>query len=217
MSSKALESVRTRLEQRFGDIQGVRVEPCTVTNTDPLTVSMGPATGILGVSMGLVYEVGTANNAIAVSTGKSKPLIFPIGIGSGGGGGSFARATATFTTIPLMDEGRAQGLVPLGRAYQLLKIETSAPARVRLYATTGQRATDGTRPDTDRPLQGFNHGVMLDFNTSLAMLSSLLAPPVHGFTDGSPLSSLVPFDVTNISGAIAPITVTLTYLKLEGS
>ena len=138
--SKAMDQFVARLEERFAGVQGLRIEPCKVTSISPLTVTIGGATGVLGVPVGVVYTVGTVNNALALSTGKSKPLIFPIGFGSSGGGGtSYTRATATIAS-------GGTGTLTLHQSFRVLWAQSSGAGRLRLYRSSADRTADASRP-----------------------------------------------------------------------
>ena len=98
-----------------------------------------------------------------------------------------------------------------GRAYILYKIQTSHAAWVRVYINNESRTTDAGR------LQGVDpdpkSGVIAEVITS-GSETIVFSPAVQGFNDEFPSTSVTPIAVTNLSGANAAITVTMTKLTL---
>ena len=98
------------------------------------------------------------------------------------------------------------------KAYALLKVEVSHASWVRLYINSSSRTSDSARLQGQDPLSG--SGVLAEVITVGADVI-LIAPGVIGFNDESPVTNVIPLAVTNLSGGVADITVTLTLLKLE--
>lgn len=151
----------------------------------------------------------------------------------GGGGGPFGGVTgdpitttstgavlfrqiATYATTTTTSAGyQEQGTISMAADYRVLYIQTSAPARVRLYASISDRERDIGRPLTYDPFPGL--GIVMDWLTSSALLAAPLSPVAEGalFTTDSEghIISDVPITVTSIDGG--NITVSLTYTALE--
>lgn len=117
------------------------------------------------------------------------------------------------------------------RGYVLYKIQTSAPAWIRLYASTAARTADVNRSQDQDPLPGsgviaeaiitgndlINNGSYVASNYVADgytdELSVLIAPGVFGFNSESPITNNIPIAVTNLSGESQDITVTLTVIN----
>lgn len=153
-----------------------------------------------------------SSGGTALPSGQRVLLLITSRASSGGGAGG-TRTTATFTTASVANEANATGTIDLGKAYRLYTITTSASARVRLYTTIAKRDADLTRPMGSVPLG--DHGLILEFITdsSSGFLGADLSPLVDGF-DGD-ADGLVPYSVTNKTGATGTITVTFSYIKTE--
>jgi len=121
------------------------------------------------------------------------------------------RFTATYTTAALGAGDTEVGMVPLATSYRVLRVETSAPALVRLYASDADRVADAGRlPSTD-PSPGV--GIVLEVLTVPELLAFNTSPLIDGASmEGTP-SALIPITVTP-TGA-GSITVTLTCLRTE--
>lgn len=121
------------------------------------------------------------------------------------------RTTAAVTTSSLAANAVWQGSITLAQGYRLLKIQTSAAARVRLYIGSTYQAADLSRGTNKAPTG--DHGVVLDYVTTASLLSSMVLPVAEGDTING--GSSVPITVTNNSGGTTTITVTLTWIKTE--
>lgn len=127
------------------------------------------------------------------------------------GGVTAARPTSTFTTATLASAASEQGLITLAASYRLLRITTSGPARVRLYASSAYQAADaarllGTDPTGD-------HGLIFEFVTTSGELTSFITPLVDGASESG--SASIPITVTNQDASPAAIDVTFEYLRTE--
>jgi hypothetical protein len=113
------------------------------------------------------------------------------------------------TAVPAGAAKRAT--ITLAPAYLLVGIQTSTPARVRLYSTDAGAAADLTRPITQDPAA--DNRLVLEYATVAGALTAPITPGVSGAQ--TPPSTSVPLTVDNPSGAPTDVTVTLTYLPLE--
>lgn len=115
------------------------------------------------------------------------------------------------TTVVDIDSGEgAFGSLMLGKAYRLMKLEVTKPCRFRLYATPEQRASDGERNRDEDP-QG-DHGVIAEMIMTDDILSLILLPAPHGYTEAESGASY--FSIVN-DGTPGDITITLTEQVLE--
>lgn len=121
-----------------------------------------------------------------------------------------SRTTVGYTTASLSAGASEDGTVTIAKGYRLLKIQTSAAARVRVYTTTANRTADAARAVGTDPSAGA--GVILDYVTSGAVTHDL-SPVVDGFSGESTPSSSIPITVT-ATGAGA-VTATFTYVQTE--
>lgn len=115
------------------------------------------------------------------------------------------------TIVSDLDAGDgAFGSLMLGKAYRLMKVETTKPCRLRLYASAEQRSADGDRNRDEDP-QG-DHGVILEVIMTNELLSLLLLPAPHGYTEA--VSGATYFSIVN-DGTSGDITVTFLEQVLE--
>lgn len=115
------------------------------------------------------------------------------------------------TTLTIVDgETDVAEEILVGKTYILYKIETSAAAWVRLYVDTASRTSDSTRDENTDPQPG--SGVIAEVITTGAQ-EQKMTPGVFGWCESG---SNIPLSITNKSGSDQQITVTLTYLVLEG-
>jgi hypothetical protein len=131
-----------------------------------------------------------------------------------GNASALVRATTAYTTAVLADGASETGFVSIAPSYELLRIQTNVPARIRLYASTAQRDADVARLVTVDPTG--DHGVIFEFVTLASDLDWAITPMADGYRLDS-ISSSIPISVTNLSGSSGAVTVTLTYIPLEGT
>lgn len=123
------------------------------------------------------------------------------------------RATATATTPSLVvNANHTATSMPLAIGYRLYSIQTSRPARIRLYETAAQQAADinrtlGIDPDADA-------GVVLEFVTSNNVTRSL-SPLVDGASLEAVPSSNIPMTVTNRDTVPGTVVVNLVWIRTE--
>lgn len=115
--------------------------------------------------------------------------------------------TASFTTPSLADGATWQGTVTLARGYQLLHIETSHAARVRLYLSAAYQSGDASRVVGVPP--GPDAGLTFEEDGSDGAQDYALAWPALGASLED--STAIPVSVTNRSGATRSIDVELTW------
>ena len=127
-------------------------------------------------------------------------------------GTNYARLTSTVITESIPTNGRVEIFIPLAVSYEVYKIQTDKPARVRLYDTIPHRVADLLRPRGTDPVVGTDHGVMLDFALPTANTFTLSPVTVATCFTGD---INVPMTVDNIGVTAAVITVIITYLRKE--
>ena len=148
-----------------------------------------------------------AGTGITVTTNS---VTDEITIAASGGGGLQSRATPSVTTGSLSNDASSNQTATVGPSYALLKIQTSHAAWVRVYTDTTSRTNDAARLITDDPSP--DAGVIAEVITTGAETIKI-SPATIGWTDDA--SNNVPIRVTNKSGGVADITVTLTTVNLE--
>ena len=129
------------------------------------------------------------------------PVVFPNGISGAGPQGARRSLTATEGT----------GTLDVGRAALLLRVATTAPARMRLYTTAAARDADASRPAGTLPPQGA--GLVLEFITTAALLMADLAPSVAACNADSPVLPRIYHNIEPIGGPAA--SATITFITLE--
>lgn len=129
-----------------------------------------------------------------------------------GGGALPSRANLSGTT-GLLTNGASGPINLTGYStYSLMKIQTSHAAWVRIYVDEASRLADNLRLQGEDPLPG--SGVIAEIVTAGAE-TVLISPGTIGFNNESPVTTIVPMRITNLSGGDAAITVTLTAIQLE--
>jgi len=122
-----------------------------------------------------------------------------------------SRTTAQTTTVPVVSNGSVDISITTPATYALLKIQTSHAAWVTLYTDTTSRSNDSSRTETTDPIPG--SGVIAEVITS-GNTTQLISPGTIAFNSAGTGTTYA--KVVNKTGATASITVTLTYVKLEG-
>lgn len=123
-----------------------------------------------------------------------------------------SRRQARIDLTTLATSAEVRTTAPLAIGYRLMRIETSRPARVRLYGTAAQQVADASRVAGRDP--SGNHGVVLDVVTTDDMLRLDLAPQVYGASLEDAPSPSVPMTVMN-NGTAAGLSVIFTYVRTE--
>lgn len=123
------------------------------------------------------------------------------------------RETVAVTTASLAAGAEATGTIALASGYRLLRVQTSAPARVRLYGSAAKGVADAAREIGTDPTG--DHGLMLEYITTSTTLAATLSPTVDGYSMEATPSKNIPFAIENMSGAAAAITLTLTWQRTE--
>jgi hypothetical protein len=131
-----------------------------------------------------------------------------------GGGSLDPRAEIDATTGSLAANSSDEDVeFAVGKASNIFRIETSHPARVRLYTSEAKRTADAARPVSTDPVAGT--GVILEVVTDLSNLTIDLTPAVFAANlEGTPVN-VIPAIVQNLSGSTNAITVTLTRIEIE--
>lgn len=131
-----------------------------------------------------------------------------------GGGSGLQSRTLTSATANILTNGSTQNLNIAGsRGYVLYKISSSVPAWIRVYVNTAARSGDAARLITqDPPVDG---GVIAEVVTSALNQTVYLTPGIIGFNDEGSQDTDIYVAVTNLSGADADVTVSLTHVAIE--
>ena len=98
------------------------------------------------------------------------------------------------------------------KTYVLFKVTTSAAAWVRIYTDDASRTADATRLQGADPVPG--NGVIAEVITTGAVTQAI-TPGTIGYNADATLSNNIYLSVTNLSGTVSNITVTLSILQLE--
>ena len=122
-----------------------------------------------------------------------------------------SRTTAQVTATSLADGASISLSITTPKAYALMKIQTTHAAWVTLYSSTSARTADANRAETTDPTPG--SGVLAEVITSSAA-TQVITPGTFCFNEAATNTTYA--KVVNKSGSTASITVTLTYVQLEG-
>lgn len=98
------------------------------------------------------------------------------------------------------------------KSYLLLSLQTSVPARVRIYTSIAARSADSSRTEaTPIPI---NSGIIADIVT-LTSATVIIAPGLVGFSSETVPATDIILAITNKSGTTQVVTTTLSILQLE--
>jgi len=122
-----------------------------------------------------------------------------------------SRETAQATAASVIAGDAADISITTPKTYALLKIETSVAAWVTLYSSSSARTSDASRLETTDPTPG--SGVLAEVITAGAVTQAI-TPGSICFNESAGTTTYV--KVVNKTAGTTNITVTLTYVKLEG-
>jgi hypothetical protein len=127
------------------------------------------------------------------------------------------RTTAYIITGALASNATENDSITVSKTFQLLMVQVSSYARVRLYSTAAARGADANRNVGAVVPAGTMNGVIADIamTPSLGVTTWMMSPAALGFNDDSPVAPTVYAAITNLLSTSSTITVTLTYLPLE--
>ena len=136
--------------------------------------------------------------------------------GSGGGSGTLnnSRASVSTTTQSLANNANANATITAAIGYVIYSIQVSAGAWVTVYNSASAQSADSERTISTDPLPG--SGVIAELITTTPDTTHF-SPAVFGYNIDNPISSNMYLRITNNSGSSNAITVTITYLSLEGN
>jgi len=123
------------------------------------------------------------------------------------------RQLLTTATLALAEGSTATTFIDGFKSYMLSKIQTSQESWVRVYSDAASQTADLTRSVTDDP--AFNINLITEVVTTAGGLTQVIAPGVFGFNNELPVNNRMYISITNNTSTVAPITATLTCLKLE--
>lgn len=121
-----------------------------------------------------------------------------------------ARTTAQ-VTVNIANEAVSNTSFTTPKGYALIKVSTSHAAWVTLYSDTGSRTADASRQINVDPLPG--SGVLSEVITTGNQVQ-LITPGTICFNSAG--TGITYAKIVNKSGSTANVTVTLTYIVLEG-
>jgi hypothetical protein len=184
--------------------------PMTVTNNDSVT---GAVTVTVVAQLAGSGSGGGATGP-AGPTGATGPAGPTGATGATGPAGPLQdRGTTTVTTSSLAAGATDSTITcPLATTYRLLSIQTSRPARVRLYNTAAKRTADLSRPVGTDPVS--DTGVMLEFITVDTAVHAL-SPLTDGASMETVPGSSIPMSVTNNDTVTGTVAVTFTWQRIE--
>ena len=228
-------SVADDVVANFGASSDGRISYTSSTNRFYVRVPGGSGDLILGAgpAVRITNENGLTDRAVFTSSGATITgaltaggLTYPTTNGSSGdvltsdGAGNVSwatpsglqtRTTAQITTSAIVNGGIANLTITTPATYALLKITTSQAAWVTLYTSTVARSNDASRLETTDPVPG--SGVLAEVITTTAT-DQLITPGTVCFNASG--SNATYAKIVNKSGITQAITVTLTYVQLEG-
>lgn len=175
-------------------------------NTHGITLKGPPHSAAATYTLTLPNAVATASGQ-ALTSDTSGNLSFT-------NVGAATRATGSATTGSIADGASADITISsAAKTYMLMSIQTSAAAWVTVYTSTAARTADASRTVNTDPLPG--SGVIAEVVTGAATTQKI-TPGLLGFNDELTPTSDIYLKVENQSGSSAAITVTLSFVTLEG-
>ncbi len=119
-------------------------------------------------------------------------------------------------TTPVLNQNQSfTGAVILARVYCLLRLTTSGPARIRVYATTTAQTTDFSRLSSQAPAFGTTQGLIADVTLNTPPFNWLLSPMVMGQNGDEPSSPAGYTTITQLAATSGAITVGFLYVPIE--
>jgi Collagen triple helix repeat (20 copies) len=131
---------------------------------------------------------------------------------TGSGAGLTSRSAVSGQTGSINNNASANFTITGFKTYVLFKVTTSAAAWVRIYTDDTSRTADASRLQGADPVPG--NGVIAEVITTGAVTQAI-TPGTIGYNADLTLSNNIYLSVTNLSGSVANITVTLSVLQLE--
>ena len=132
--------------------------------------------------------------------------------GNTGAGMLSSRTTVAGTATNLANAATANVDITGYKGYVLYKIQTTHAAWIRIYTDAASRTADASRLETVDPSP--SAGILTEIITTGAD-TVLISPAVFGFNNESPVTTTIPISITNKSGSLNSITVTLTLNQAE--
>lgn len=124
---------------------------------------------------------------------------------SGGGGGSQTRQTVTYTSPVLAPQAKLDFSVTLGKRFDVLAINTSVAAWVRIYPNAAYRTSDTNRSINEQPSN--DYVALVDIVSSSIALETFIIPNASCSNMESTPSPSIPCTVVNQHSAGATITI----------
>jgi len=123
------------------------------------------------------------------------------------------RKTAVIQTTALEASSIWSNKVELGVGYRLLSVQTTHPARIRIYATEAHRDADVSRLIGVDPVG--MHGLIFEYVST----SEVLGGPLSPFVDGANLEevpdSFIAISIQNLATTTQTLEVTFIYIETE--
>jgi hypothetical protein len=170
------------------------------------------ANALTAATSGTDYAPGTSALATGIVKSTTTTGVLSIAVAGTDYQAPITRTTANATTASLANAATGNLTITGFKGYVLYKIQTSAAAWVRIYTDVASRTADAGRSELTDPLPGA--GVIAEVITTGAE-TILISPGSMGFSNESTPSTNIQLAVTNKSGGVAAITVTLTVLQIE--
>ena len=171
-------------------------------NTRLSTLSTGVTINGALTAGGLTYPT---------TNGTSGQVLTSDGTGTVAWGTPAGSRTTVPVTVNIANEAVSNTSFTTPKTYVLLKVSTSHAAWVTLYSDTGSRTADASRGINVDPLPG--SGVLSEVITTGNQVQ-LITPGTICFNSAGTGTTYA--KIVNKSGSTANITVTLTYVVLEG-
>lgn len=129
----------------------------------------------------------------------------------GPAGPLIARAQAVVSTSAIAANATENVTLSVHPGWRAFRLQSSRPARVRIYRTSTQRTADSARAIGTLP--SGDHGLLLEYVTTAADLDRSLSPAVDMHSDDAGSDFAVA--ITNLDSVTGIVTVTFDYVRTE--
>ncbi len=216
------ESVDDRVNALLRQGNNISLVYDDVANT--LTISATGGSSSTGSSAIAVLDEGATLTTTATSlnfvgagieatnTGGSVTINVPGSTGSGST--TLARNQTNYTTAVLPPGAIDAGTVILGKSFHLLKVQTSIPAWIRIYATNAYRNADNRTDSSAAPSDSVKSGIIFEGITSNSQLFIDCRNTFGASLEATPSSS-IPIAIANLGSNTATINADFTKLTVE--
>jgi hypothetical protein len=189
---------------RTGSLAGSNISVVNFLGGGIQGITISGATASIEIAAGAATSASYALTASFATSASWAP---------GGSAQAAVRTTTFMSTSVLAQSVTETGSVSLSKGFILYRVATTVPARIRLYLSTPARNADITRGTNVEPTG--SHELIVDVITTANSLTSSLSPIPYGAVLDEPVTTNVPYTITNLQTGSVAVTASFTFLPLE--